>query len=200
MTAEPVQQHIALPTHLLTITEYAALPEDDAYRRLELQEGRLVMFPSPIPRHMIVSRLLANQIAEQLPDDVFVIQEVDVDLQLAPPDQPGTSRRPDLIVADGAEVERVDADADGGILRASAVRLVVEILSPGSRRTDFVVKHAEYADAGIPHYWILDLEPPPSIAPFHLGGEFGYVAEPEATGIFRTEAPFPLRVELDALR
>lgn len=159
MTAQPMWQGVELPVHLLTIADYAALPEDDAYRRLELQEGRLVMSPSPIPRHMIVSRLLANQIAEQLPDDVFVIQEVDADLQLAPPDQPGTSRRPDLIVADRAEV-----------------------------------------DAGIPHYWILDLEPPPSIAPFHLGGEFGYVAEPEATGIFHTEAPFRLCVELDALQ
>jgi Uma2 family endonuclease len=197
VTAEPVQYRIALPMHLLTIAEYAALPEDDAYRRLELQEGRLVMSPSAKPDHMIVSGELYGQLKPQLPDDVYVIYEVDVDLQLTPPDGPGTVRQPDLIVVDRAEVERVHAE--DGILRASAVRLVIEILSPGSRRTDFVVKHAEYADAGIPHYWILDLQPPISIAPFHLGGELGYVAEPEATGIFRTEVPFPLHVELDAL-
>jgi Uma2 family endonuclease len=30
--------------------------------------------------------------------------------------------------------------------------LVVEIVSPGSHRTDHVIKRGEYADAGIPHY------------------------------------------------
>jgi Uma2 family endonuclease len=182
---------------LLTIADYAALPEDDQYR-WELQEGRLVMSPSPIPDHMIASGELREQLKAQLPDDVCVIQEVDLDLQLAPSDQPGWSRRPDLMVVDRAELDRVHAE--GGILRAAGVRLVIEILSPGSRRTDYVIKLAEYADAGIPHYWIVDLEAPISIASFHLGGDLGYIAEPEAAGTFRTEAPFTLSVELDSLR
>ncbi|MGH3611494.1 MAG: Uma2 family endonuclease [Pseudonocardia sp.] len=35
----------------------------------------------------------------------------------------------------------------------------MEVLSPGSHRTDHVAKRADYADAGIPHYWIVDLDP-----------------------------------------
>ncbi len=36
--------------------------------------------------------------------------------------------------------------------------VVVEIVAPESRRTDNVIKRAEYADAGVPHYWTIDLE------------------------------------------
>ena len=39
---------------------------------------------------------------------------------------------------------------------AADVVLVAEIVSPGSRGTDFVMKLHEYAKAGIPHYWIVD--------------------------------------------
>ena len=34
--------------------------------------------------------------------------------------------------------------------------LAAEIVSPGSRGTDYVMKMHEYAKAGIPHYWIVD--------------------------------------------
>jgi Uma2 family endonuclease len=40
--------------------------------------------------------------------------------------------------------------------RAADVLLVIEIVSPGSRRTDHVTKLREYAKAGIPTYWIVD--------------------------------------------
>ena len=41
------------PGRLLTVDAYAALGEDDRYRS-ELQEGNLVISPSPAPDHMIV--------------------------------------------------------------------------------------------------------------------------------------------------
>jgi Uma2 family endonuclease len=43
----------------------------------------------------------------------------------------------------------------------SDVVLVVEIVSPGSRRTDRVMKAYEYAKAGIEYYWIVDLDADP---------------------------------------
>jgi Uma2 family endonuclease len=36
------------------------------------------------------------------------------------------------------------------------VVLVAELVSPGSRTNDNVTKRATYAEAGIPHYWLLD--------------------------------------------
>lgn len=85
------------------------------------------------------------------------------------------------------------------MLRASEVVIAVEIVSPGSRRTDYVIKHGEYADAGVPHYWILDLDDPVSLVDCHLSEEFGYQDAGGVTGTFETTVPFPLRVELDKL-
>lgn len=184
------------PGQLLTIAEYAALGEDDRYR-WELQEGNLVTSPSPTPRHMIASGELRDQIKQQLPPHLRVIQDVDIDLQLAPPDQPGVSRRPDLIVVDRRALDRVDTE--GGLLRAGDVCLVVEIVSVGSRRMDYVTKRSEYADAGIPHYWIVDLDPPVTLLACQLAGEFGYQDAGAVTGEFITDEPCELKISLDQL-
>ncbi|MET0190049.1 MAG: Uma2 family endonuclease, partial [Pseudonocardia sediminis] len=87
----------------------------------------------------------------------------------------------------------------GGIARASDVSLLVEILSPGSRRTDQVAKRSEYADAGIPHYWILDLSGPVTLLACHLAGEFGYADDGVVTGRVPITDPFTAELDLDAL-
>ncbi|WP_253886883.1 Uma2 family endonuclease [Actinokineospora diospyrosa] len=182
------------PTHLLTIAEYADLDElGTGYT--ELLEGRLLMSPSPTPEHQKVMFGLGYQLFDQLPDDLDLILEVDIDLGLAEPGQPGFSRRPDLVVVPKAEVAR--RQAEGGLLRAAEVLVVVEIVSPGSKRTDRVVKYSEYAEAGIPHYWILDLSEPVSLVAAHLSEEFGYHSGAEVTGTFKTDVPFPVEVRLD---
>jgi Uma2 family endonuclease len=181
---------------LLTVAEYAALPEDDQHR-WELQEGIMVMSPSPAPRHMRASGRLLLQLEPQLPASLYLLHDTDIDLELVPAGEPGFSRRPDLVVVDRAGYDRVDRD--GGWLRASEVRLVVEIVSPGSKRMDTVVKRHEYADAGIPYYWIIDLEPPLSLVACHLAGPFGYQDPGDVTGTFVTTAPFTVRIELDRL-
>lgn len=184
------------PGRLLTIAEYASLTEDEQHR-WELVEGNLIMAPSPTPRHMIASGELFAQLRTQTPSSLRVVQDVDLDLQLAPDRQPGTARRPDLVVVSQSEVDRVDAE--GGLLRASAAALVVEIISPGSRRTDLIFKRNDYADAGIPHYWIINADQPISLLACHLAGEFGYQDSGEVTGVFEAKDPFPVRIELDAL-
>lgn len=182
---------------LLTIDEYAALGEtDNGYT--ELLEGRLLVSPSPAAKHNYAALALAMQLVPQLPEHLDVLPDLDIDLQLSPPGQPGWSRRPDLIISQRAARARVDAE--GGLIRASEVLVVIEIVSPGSRRTDHVTKRYEYADAGIEHYWIVDLDPPVSLLAHHLAGDFGYADCTAATGVFTTTTPFPIRVELDRLR
>lgn len=198
MTAMPAPRHEpTTPDHLLTIAEYAALGETEP-GYTELVEGRLLMSPSPTPRHNITVLELAKRLGEQVPPDVMVIQDIDIDLMLVPPTQPGFSRRPDLIAVDRGEVERVDIE--GGILRASSVHVVVEIVSPGSRWIDNIDKRKQYAEAGIPWYWIIDITGPVSIVACQFTEEFGYQDDQRTTGIFTTEAPFPVRIDLDRLR
>ena len=184
------------PWRLLTIAEYEALGEDDQ-TRWELQEGILMMSPSPKPRHMRLGARLFSQVDEQLPDELVAVPDVDVDLQLVTAEGPATVRRPDLVVVDSSEYQRVEAE--GGVLRASAVHVVVEIVSPGSRRTDYVTKRSEYAEAGISHYWIIDLTTPLSLVAFVLTDELGYVDNGEVTGEFTTNSPCPLTIRLDQL-
>lgn len=185
------------PTHLLTVREYKDLGEDE-HGRTELMEGNLVMSPNPTPDHSVAAFMVATQLRPRLPEDLGVLLDVDVDLQLVPPEGPGTSRRPDVLVV--SRTARARVRAEEGLLRASEVRVAVEVASPGSKRIDNVVKRAEYADAGIPHYWIVDIDPPVSLHACHLTDEFGYVDDGTVTGTFTTDEPFPVHIDLDQLR
>ncbi|MEQ0560666.1 Uma2 family endonuclease [Amycolatopsis sp. NEAU-NG30] len=185
-----------IPDHLLTIEEYAALGETDS-GFTELVEGRVVMSPSPVPDHGIVMLELAQQLAGQVPNHLRVLPGTDVDLGLAPAGRPGFSRRPDLLIVEKAGIARVRRE--GPMLRAEEVAVVIEIVSPGSKRTDYHVKHDEYADAGIPHYWIVDIIEPVSLVACHQAGEFGYLDAAAVTGTFTTDVPFPVKIDLAAL-
>jgi Uma2 family endonuclease len=194
MTAlpQPPPQHDVPP---LTLADYLALPEE-ADRRFELQEGALVMTPSPTGGHQNAGLELAVQIRQALPDGLKVLQDLDVDLGLVPPEQPATVRKPDLVVVPREAFERI---RNVGTLTASEVLLAIETISPSSRRTDSVMKHSEYADAGIGHYWMIDLTDGPSLTACHLGGEFGYVDAEPVKGVFETDTPFAARIDLDRL-
>ncbi|OLP03257.1 hypothetical protein BVU76_05890 [Mycolicibacterium porcinum] len=138
-----------LPRDLVTLEQWDALDLDEA-RRWELVEGGIVMTPRPRPLHQIVSRNLSQLIRAVLPDSLVVLQEVEITVEAR---FPPTVRDPDLVVVNRSVVDRNPVRVD-----ASDVALVIEIGSPGSRRTDRVMKLYEYAKAGIERYWIVDLD------------------------------------------
>jgi Uma2 family endonuclease len=199
MSAQPAPraQPLVGLSHPLTVAEYLEIGEvEPGYT--ELVEGRLLLSPSPKRRHSRACRKLWVSLDSQVPPELEVVEDVDVDLRLGAADEPGTVRRPDLVVARRAVAERVDEE--GEVYYASDVVLAVEVVSPGSRREDHRVKRAEYADAGIPHYWILGVDEPVSLLACHLAGEFGYADDGAITGSFRATEPFPVEIDLDALR
>jgi Uma2 family endonuclease len=196
MTALPLPPQ-RLP---LTVADYVVLGEDPDGVRYELQEGNLVMSPSPVPEHQIAIMGLARQLHDRVPPAFELVPDVDIDLQLVPPNRPGTVRAPDLVVVTREGLGR--RRSEGGVLRASEVVLAVEVTSLSSERMDRVVKRDEYADAGIPHYWVVDLREPGdriTLTAHHVAGEFGYAAAGSVTGVFAATEPFPVRVDLDAL-
>jgi Uma2 family endonuclease len=192
MTAAPLEPPRQWPRRLLTVAEYLELGE--AELRTELVEGRLMMAPRPVPKHMRALYRLAPVVNAVVPAGYEAVPEIDLDLCLAPADGPGFVRVPDLVVARVEALRQVDDH--GGAVRASDVLLVVEIVSPGSVRADRVVKRGEYADAGIAHYWIIDLAEPVSIVACHQAGELGYADSGEITGTFTTAEPFPFQLDL----
>jgi hypothetical protein len=112
------------------------------------------MSPSPAPDHNYAAFRLGVQLDGRLPEGWEVITDIDVDLQLAPADAPGTH----------------------------------------------VQKRSEYADAGIPHHWIVDPAEPVSLLACHQAGEFGYADDGVVTGTFTATEPFPVEIDLHSLR
>ncbi|MCU0512075.1 MAG: Uma2 family endonuclease [Anaerolineae bacterium] len=66
--------------------------------------------------------------------------------------------------------------------------LVIEIISPGSRRTDTVEKFLEYEAGGVPEYWIID--PEHREAYFYRRGEAGQYERfaPDAQGVYHSRS------------
>ena len=159
-----------------------------------------MMAASPIPEHQICIDELMHQLRGSVPPGHRAIIDIDIDLQLVSPSRPGTVRRPDIVVVTRAGLAR--RRQEGGVLRAFEVVLAVEVVSAGSERTDRTIKHSEYADAGIPHYWIVDLGEPGdrvTLTAHHLAGEFGYADSGAVAGVYPATEPFPVRIGLDAL-
>lgn len=95
-------------------------------------------------------------------------------------------------------VPQVAIDDDRPRFAAADVLLAVEIISPGSRRVDRIMKFAEYADAGIEHYGIVDLVEPVNLAAYRpVDGAYQQVVA--GSGTIELKAPFPLRIDLPAL-
>jgi Uma2 family endonuclease len=178
------------PDHLLTLEECIELPEDNS-RRHELREGVLSGRPRATPLRQQVMVHLAWSLHHQLPPDWRAVVDTEVVIQ---PGFPATVRVPDLVVVPADVVK-----ANPPRFAADQVLVAVEIISPGSRRIDTRLKPYEYAEAGIPHYWVIDLGEPLSLAAYHLAGEFGYQEAPAATRVFEMDEPFGVRVDLTEL-
>lgn len=179
-----------LPGKLLTLEEFFALGEEFPYRHSELQEGRLVLNSSTVMHQRVMANLL-RQLGDQLPEPWEVIFSSDVILER---EFPPTVRQPDVLVTTTATVDSIKK------LEAKDLLLAVEVISPDTKTVDRVLKPVEYAEAGIPHYWVIDLDPPVSLAAYHLAPAFeAYQEAPAVTGEFVTREPFPLRIDLDRL-
>ena len=174
----------------VTAAEYEALPED-VCRRIEIVDGAIVVNPAPRRPHQTIARRLAN-LLEATCGPVYAV-DTDVDLRLR--DVPLLNRRPDIVVYDAGL-------PDDEVLRPEHCLLVVEIMSPGSVTADQVDKPAEYAAAGIKHFWRVE---------YHLGEltVFTYRLDPtvrtyQSAGIHTdklvTSTPFPVSVDLGELR
>ncbi|WP_174187094.1 Uma2 family endonuclease [Nocardia barduliensis] len=178
------------PDHLLTLEDWSALPEDSS-RNYELVEGVLVVSPKPVSQHQRAILRLGAQLEPQLPGTLGVLADTEVLIDAGPLP---TVRVPDILVVPEAGIE-----ANLPRYKAADVLLAVEVLSPGSRRTDRVTKFFEYAEAGIEYYWLIDLDKPTSLAAYHLiDRDYELVAEQAGT-VTLDIAGTPITVDLAAL-
>ncbi|MDA3646000.1 Uma2 family endonuclease [Saccharopolyspora indica] len=165
--------------------DWAALPEDNSHH-VELDEGVLRVSSRPVSDHQWALMELGYQLRTQLPEHLVVLPRMEVVLRK---EWPAIVRVPDLVVV---PVER--ARESPPRYPAQDVLLAVEVVSPGSVGTDRVTKFAEYAEAGIPNYWIVDLGKPVSIAVFALK-DGHYLAVEESAMALQLSAPAELTVD-----
>jgi Uma2 family endonuclease len=182
---------MATPLHrsLMTLEEFVALPEDNS-ARYELQEGILVVSPRSTRPNQLAAQRLSNQLDAQLPDEWESVLDFEV---IVRPAEPAILRVPDVVVT--------PVDGPMKRLEAADVLLAVEIVFPGSRNVDLHLKPFEYAEAGIPHYWVVDLDPPaPSVTVYGLGAPGdGYAESQTATSELVVQEPFAMRIDIEAL-
>jgi Uma2 family endonuclease len=170
-----------------TVEDVLALPEHPARARYELVDGVLMMSPAPSWDHQIVSSELHGQIKAALSRSgaPFISAEA-VNVT-------GESRLfiPDIAIVDRAAVQR-------GTLAVplEAVLLLVEIVSPFNRSTDRILKPALYAQAKVPAYWRVELEPQVQVVVHELSVDT-YREVATVTGKASVQIAGEFSVELD---
>jgi Uma2 family endonuclease len=128
----------------VTIEEYLAMPETT--QPSNLIEGRLYMSPAPLMRHQqIVMRLgfLMDQFA-RVHGGLAFISPMDCHLPT------GSVLQPDVGYIAPERLDIVDRWVMG------APDLVIEVLSPGTRRFDRNRKLRAYETAGVREAWLVD--------------------------------------------
>ncbi len=125
-----------------------ALPEDG--NRYELVYGELLVTPAPRMLHQLVVQRVTLALSNYLQSHpVGLAFGVSGDI---------TWGREDVLVQPDVFVTRLD---EARTLDWEAIRhllLVVEVLSPSSVKQDRFTKRRRYQDAGVPLYWIVDVE------------------------------------------
>ncbi len=157
----------------LTYDDLQDMPDDG--QRYEIIGGELVVNPAPTGGHQRVLgrlyRLLDDFARQTNAGEVFLAP---FDVLLGRHD----AVEPDLLFlsASRPQVPNEDNSID------YAPDIVVEVISPSSRRNDRVRKMALYADSGVPEYWIADpLEK--TLTVNFLQGENYVAVQPDAEGM-----------------
>jgi Uma2 family endonuclease len=130
---------------LVTYEIYAAMPDDG--QRYEIVDGSMeLMSPGPSSTHQSISGELEFVLKQSCKSD-YLIYHAPLDVILSETNV----LQPDIMMIHRS---RLDIVTERGI--EGSPDLVVEILSPGSRKKDKVIKMRTYAQHGIHEYWIVD--------------------------------------------
>jgi len=144
MAATPHEPMIG--TTKLTYEDLLTLPEDG--KRYEILDGDLLVTPSPLTRHQIIStNLVALLHAHVKRNGLGIVLHAPTDVIL----DAYTVLEPDILYVRSSRADIIQRHAIVG-----PPDLVVEILSPSTAARDRGIKLKAYARFGIEHYWIID--------------------------------------------
>jgi len=131
----------------MTADQYLQLGEDPPGIRLELVDGEVTVAASPATAHAFALSQLFFILSQHIKAKRLGVIMSDTDHVLTPFDV----RRPDLYYFTAERLRQLT----NGPIRIHP-DLAIEVISPGSEKTDRVDKFTQYHDFGIPFYWIVD--------------------------------------------
>lgn len=129
-----------------TSADYWGLPENE---RAELIDGRLYAMAPPGLTHQILSLELAYAIRDYIRSHNGACRVLTAPFAVNLNADARTWLEPDLMVV--CDMEKLSERCCQG-----APDFIIEIVSPASRKMDYVKKNALYLDAGVKEYWIVD--------------------------------------------
>jgi Uma2 family endonuclease len=128
-----------------TVDDLFEMPDDG--NRYEVLGGSLVVSPSPAPIHQLAADALCRLLWAARPPGIVPVTTVTVRM----PNDDGPI--PDITVT-SADFKLYRRE-----LPCELVHTVVEVASPSNALVDRALKPQMYADAGIPCYWRVELNP-----------------------------------------
>lgn len=136
----------------LTYDDLVALQERPEYefQRLEIIDGELFVSASPIPLHQwVMTNAVYGLEAVVRPRKLGRVFFAPLAVRLAA----DTVVEPDIFYISWQRLDIIGSKVIEG-----RPDLVMEILSPSSRRRDLVLKKELYERYGVPEYWVLDAQ------------------------------------------
>lgn len=139
---------MATTARRLTFEDLELIPEEHEGDRHELIDGGLVVTPSPIPVHQIISANIEYALMRHVRErGLGIVLYAPIDIRFTPEN---------VLVPDIIFIAQNRLHIIGPKTIDAAPDLVVEILSSGTRRRDLDSKRALYARFGVQEYWIVD--------------------------------------------
>ena len=130
--------NVSRPTEPVTPEEFEAMEKDERLT-YELINGVVMMSPSPSDAHQSVGVNLIIACSNALKGKTHCRPTYELDIKFK-----GNICRPDIMIRcqDNPEIPII----------------IFEIVSPTSKRRDYVLKAAVYAESGAAEYWVIDIE------------------------------------------
>lgn len=116
-------------------------------RGVEFNDGMLEVLPVPTRTHQLIIQWFYELLKAFIAGKGIVLI---AGYKLRVQSKKVQFREPDIVYLTPEQNARAGEDYTGG------AEIVAEVVSPDDPSRDYVVKRAEYANAGIPEYWIID--------------------------------------------
>lgn len=192
MSAEPVSMSRSVPWSPdpvrqrlgnFTIEDVLALPPD--VPRVELRDGMMIVVPSPTIGHQDIGVRLWMWFEKNAPKSYRPALAVGVAVSA------DTTLEPDV-----ALLWREGVVSTNHYFTPDQVVLAVEVVSPSTRRRDRLEKPAQYADAGVRHYWRIEQDPELHIYAYALGDSGTYELVTDSSERIVLGKPFPIDLDV----